>query len=125
MRTRKLLVAHDRSRPTAGNGDFLAVVFDGMIPVLFGLKSHKIFGSGMMVFVGKEIAAQDIFAKLLESGRPIRNVNETMGNLTAFVQQLQGFKIGNIITIAPKNSEPGFELVKESEVPQSDVRRLP
>jgi hypothetical protein len=125
MGTKKLLVAYDESKPSAANSDFLAVVFDGMTPMFFGLKSHLLFKSGVMVFIGKEIAVQDIFAKLVESGRKIQNVNETLKNLDAYVQQLAGFKIGNVVSIALKNDGPGFELVKSAEMPKSEAKKLP
>jgi hypothetical protein len=125
MNTRKLLVTYDESKPTSGIGDFLAVVFEGTTPVFLGLKSRRAYKLGRMVFVGKEIAAKDIFAKLVDSGYKIENVDQTLKNLAAYVRQLESFKIGNVVTITPKNGEPGFELVKVGEMPKSESRRLP
>ena len=125
MNTKKLLVAYDESKPTTGKGDFLAVVFEGTTPVFFGMKSHRVYKSGRMVFVGKEITAKDIFAKLVDSGRKIESVDQALKTLTAYVQHLEGFKIGNVVTIAPKSSDPGFELVKVAEMPKSETKRFP
>jgi len=125
MNTKKLLVAYDESKPTAGKGDFLAVVFEGTTPLFFGLKSHRVYKSGRMVFLGKEITAKDVFTKLVESGRKIESVDQALKTLIAFVQQLEGFKIGNVVAVDPKSSDPGFELIKVAEMPKSETRRLP
>ena len=125
MNTKKLLVAYDESKPTAGNGDFLALIFEGSIPTFFGLRSHCTCKSGRMVFIGKEIAAKDIFAKLVESGQKFESVDRALETLIAYVEHLEGFKIGNVVTIAPKSGDPGFELIKVAEIPKSDTRMLP
>jgi hypothetical protein len=118
MSTKKLLVAYDQSKPNAGKGDFLAVVFEGATPLFFGLKSGRTCREGRMVFIGKEISEKDVFTKLVDSCRKIESVDQTLKTLTAYVQQMENFKIGNVVAITPKNSEPGFELVKIEEMPK-------
>ena len=116
MSTKKLLRAYDESKPESGRSDFLTVLLDGQNPVLFGLKSRRICQSGTIVFIGREIIANDIFARLVESGRKIPNVKQTLETIEAYVQQLGNFKVGNVVTVAPKSESPGFELVKLADI---------
>jgi hypothetical protein len=125
MSTKKLLVAYDESKPSSGSGDFLVVVFEGATPVFFGLKSHRIYKFGKMVFLGKEIKMEDIFAKLVESRRKVDNVEQASKAITAYVHQLESFKIGNIVTIDPKNNDSGFELIKVAEMPATERKEIP
>jgi hypothetical protein len=125
MNTKKLLVAHDESKLIAKKGDFLAVVFDGTNPIFLGLKSRCAYKSGCMVFLGKEITEKDIFAKLVDTGRKIESVDKTLKTIASYIQQLESFKIGNVVGITSKSGEPGFELFKVSEMPQSRAKQLP
>lgn len=126
MSTKKLLVAYDESKPTAGQGDFLAVVFEGATPVFFGLRSRRTYKTGRMVFLGKEITEKEVFAKLVDSGRKIESVDQTLANLTAYVQQLGSFKIGNVLGVVAKNGDSRFELIKVTETSQmSEPKKLP
>jgi hypothetical protein len=108
MTTKKLLVAYEESKPTAGQGDFLALIFENATPVFFGLRSRRIYKSGRMVFLGKEITEKEIFAKLIDTGRKIESVEDTMANLAAYVQQLGTFRIGNVLSIVAKKGVPGI-----------------
>ncbi len=125
MSTKKLLIAYDESKLIAKKGDFLAVVFDGTNPIFFGLKSHCAYKSGCMVFLGKEITEKDIFAKLVDTGRKIESVDKTLKTIASYIQQLESFKIGNVVGITSKSGELGFELFKVSEMPQSRAKQLP
>lgn len=125
MTTRKLLVAYDESRPDAGKGDFLAVVLEGNAPVFLGLRSKRTHKLGRMVFLGRDITDKDVFAKLVDAGRKIPSVDQTLRTLAAYVQQVGNFKIGNILTVVAKSGEPGFELVLVSEMPKTEVVKLP
>ena len=125
MNAKKLLVAYDESKLIARKGDFLAVIFDGTNPIFFGLKSRCAYKSGCVVFLGKEITEQDVFAKLVDTGRKIESVDKTLKTIAAYIQQIEGFKIGNVIGIMSKSGEPGFELLKISDMPQSKAKQLP
>jgi len=119
MVTRKLLVSYDEVKPYAGKGDFLAVIFEGGVPCFLGLKSRRLYKQGRMVFIGKEITEHDVFAKLVDTGLKIENVNDTIKTLFIYIQQVDKFKVGNIISIA-RSETSGFELVKIAEMPKPD-----
>jgi hypothetical protein len=125
MRTRKLLVAYDESKLSARKGDFLAVVFDETVPVFFGLKSRRVYKTGLTVFLGKEIEEKDLFAKLVDSGRKIASVNETLKVLADYIEKIEEFKIGNVVKIAPQVGKTGFGLLKIAEMPRSQPKNLP
>jgi hypothetical protein len=81
MTTKKLLVAFDPKKPDQRSSDFLVVVLEGTEPKLVGLKSKKTAVSGLMVYLGKEIKANDLFAKLVDTGRRIESVEQTLRTL--------------------------------------------
>lgn len=116
--TKKLLVAFDPSKPDAGRGDFLAPVSDDQRIRLYGLRSKASSELGLMVYVGKEITVNDLFAKLVDSGRKIPNVDQTVKMLSDYLTMLQEHKIGNVVSIELPETEPGgFRLVKIANTP--------
>ena len=125
MTTKKLLVAFDPKNPRLGSGDFLVPVMDGTEPVFLGLKSKKTVKSGRMVYIGKEITVNDLFARLVDIKRRTESVEQTLRILETYIQKLQSFRISNLLTIEPNIAE-GFELVKLADrPPTTDVRKLP
>lgn len=116
--TKKLLVAFNPAKPEAQSSDFLIPWNkDGRL-VFLGLKSKKDFSHGMMVYVGRTITENDIFAKLVDSGAYIENVEETMACLGSFVTQLQSLKIGNVVQLVSGDPASaslfGLELVAQT-----------
>lgn len=118
MKTRKILVAFDPIRPKAQSGDFVVPVFvDGSVR-LVGLSSGKPVNQGMMVFLGREITVSDVFAKVVDSGRKIANVAQTVKMLGDYLTMLQDLKIGNIVGLEMTDGSPGgFRLVKLANSP--------
>lgn len=125
MKTKKLLVAFDESKPDGGAGDFLAVVYEQGTPHLLGLRTNRFWRSGRMVYIGKEITANDLLAKLINTGRNIESVERALSVLEDYVQQLQDFRIGNLLGMEPDVST-GFRLVKLADSPPvTNVSKLP
>lgn len=124
--TKKLLVAFASSKASPRSGDFLAPINDSTGLFLFGLRSKKNSEQGMMVYLGKEITVNDIAAKLVDSGRKIENVAQTIGALEAYIQMLQEYRIGNILAIEPCADAPcGFRLKKIADSPPGKPLPLP
>jgi hypothetical protein len=115
---KRLLVAYDETDPTAGQGDFLAVVRISANPALWGMRSRQVVHSGRMVYVGQEIGDKDLFAKLVDSGCKIENVQQSLRDIAAYLRLLEEFKLGNIVTIVPGDGDDGFSLVKVAEMPK-------
>lgn len=125
MTTKKLLVAFDPKKPDQRASDFLVVVLDDTQPKLLGVRSKKPAVSGLMVYLGKEITANDLFAKLVDTGRKIESVEQTLCALENYIQKLQEFRIGNLLSVEA-DAASGFKLVKLADSPPStNVSKLP
>ncbi len=125
MVTKKLLVAFDPKKPDHRPSDFLVVVLEGAEAKLIGIKSKKPVASGLMVYLGKEIKVNDLFAKLVDTGRRIESVEQTLRTLEHYIGKLQEFRIGNLLGV---ESDPvnGFKLVKLADAPPStSTSKLP
>lgn len=128
MKTKKILVGYDPAKPGKNAGDFLAVVFESSRPCFLGLRSRKVWQSGRMVYIGKDITEKDVFAKLIETGHRVEDVDQTLKTLETYLTQLQNYRIGNVLTIKEDPSgEHEFQLVKTAEVATTNaaVRKLP
>ena len=111
---KKLLVAFDPTKPDAQSSDFIVPWNREGQPVFLGLKSGKGYTHGMMVFVGRSISQNDLFAKLVDSGAFIRNVDETLAYLRNYLDQLQALKISNVVRIIPSDDVNDNEFGLES-----------
>ena len=116
MMTKKLLVAFDPKKPNHRSSDFLVVVLEGAEAKFVGTKSQKPVTSGLMVYLGREIKANDLFAKLVDTRRRIESVEQTLCALECYIDQLQEFRIGNILGIE-SDSDNSFKLVKLADTP--------
>jgi hypothetical protein len=116
--TKKLLVAFDPAKPDSQSSDFIIPWNREGQPVFLGLKSSKDCTYGLMVFVGRAVSENDLFAKLVDSGAFIENVEDTLACLRNYVTQLQSLKIGNVVRIIPSDAESsnafGLELVAQT-----------
>lgn len=90
--------------------------------MFLGLKSKKPIDTGLMVYVGKEIKVNDLFANLVDIGQKIQNVELTLQTLENYIQRLQDFRIGNLLGIET-DSANGFKLVKIADMPPVLNRR--
>ncbi len=112
--SKKLLVRFDPNRPEKQSSDFLAPISDGNRTVtLASLKNSKVSEYGLVVFTGRAVTSNDVFAKLVDSGKKIDSVDETLADFEAYVEQLRSFNIGNVLELKTNDSLPrGFELKK-------------
>jgi hypothetical protein len=125
MNTKKLLVRFNPKAPDKASSDFVVPVQDGEESVFFGLKSRRASKTGVMVYVGREVSVNDLFARLVDSGRRIENVHKTLDVLQDYIQMLQHFRIGNVITIEV-DTVSGFRLQKLHDIPPRNYKkRLP
>lgn len=126
LTTKKLLVAYDPLIPESGSGDFLVPVCDSTGRFFFGLRSQKRYEQGRMVYLGKEITMNDIFAKLVDSGRKIESVSRTTDLIREYMRMLQDYKIGNIIGIESSDDEScSFRLTKIANMGAVETKKLP
>jgi len=89
-----------------------------------GLKNGKTYRQGMLVHLGISITAEDIYSKFVEfHPLPIAK-EEFLIMLDKYIEALQSFKIGNVISI--QYSEGGeFSISKVMEMPPFEKLPLP
>ena len=108
--TKKLLVAFHPDTLDPQSSDFLIPWSLDDRPIFHGLESAKYHEFGIMIFLGRAISENDLFAKLIDSGAFIGNVEHTMTALRSYIGQLQELKIGNVIRIVPSAGGTPFRL---------------
>lgn len=124
--TKKLPVSLSYSDFEAKTKEFLVPAADAGFGSFRGLKSGSIYPFGALSYLGTEITANDVFARLVDSGQKIRNVDETLKVLDAYLQMLQEFRIGNILAVEPCVESPsGFRLKKIANSPPVKRVNLP
>jgi len=115
MTTKKILAAFDPKRPDTKSSDFLAPVIEDGKPVFIGLKSKKTVQYGTVVFVGRELSANDVFARLVDTGRKIDSVSKCLADLEAYLQAVSTQRLGDVlglsyqptgISLVPTNLRP-------------------
>lgn len=102
---KKLLTSFDPSNPKGREGGFVVPIVESERIHFFDLKSKQFSEFAMMVFVGRQISANDLFAKLVDTGRHIPNVDETMRILSRYVLSLSNHRIGNVVSIKPSDND--------------------
>lgn len=123
--TKKMLVAFDPAKPKKASSDFLVPVLDNGEFVLFGTKSKRNTALGMVVFVGREVTVNDVFARLVDSGRKIPSVTETLEVISDYLRRVSGLKIGQFVQISGDASQGGFSLQEVKVAKPANKRSLP
>lgn len=109
--SRKVLVAFDPVNPGRKSSDFLVpIVTDDGELALLGSRSGKIAPYGLVVMTNKTVNENDLFAKLVDTGRTIASVDECLARLAKFIDQLNIVRIGNIVEISSNNRELKLEV---------------
>lgn len=103
--TKKLLVAFDPAKPEARSNDFLIPWEQNGEQEFLGLKSGKQHALGMMIFLGRSVTENDLFAKLVDSGTFVPDVDATLALLRSYIDQIKTMKIGNIVRLATSDAD--------------------
>jgi hypothetical protein len=122
---KKMLVAFDSAKPEKASSDFLVPVVEGERVVLFGTRSKKVIPHGMVVFVGREITTNDVFARLVDSGRKIPVVAESLSMIAEYLSQIGNLKIGQIVRISDAATQSNFTLESAQVTKPVNRRGLP
>lgn len=118
--TRKLLVPFVPRDPERRSTDFLIPTRapDGTGYRFSGVKTGRPATYGMMVFLGRSVSTNDLFAKLVDSGTKIDDVQVTIATISMYFDAIQAFKIGNMVAIGDSVSgQAPFELRLVSVTP--------
>lgn len=102
--SKKVLVAFDPDNPDKQSSDFLVPVqLEDKEMALLGSRSRKLWKYGLVVLTSRAVNKNDLFAKLVDTGQKIPDVDACLARLESFVEQLKTVKIGNIVSIVIDN----------------------
>ncbi len=123
--TKKLPMSVSYGDSKAKSNEFVIPAMDAGFSGFRGLKSGRLYVYGALSYLGKEITVNDVFAKLVDSGQKIGNVEGTLKMLDVYLQALQGYRIGNVLAAEPSSGACGFKLRKVAERPNTNKKKLP
>lgn len=114
--TKKLLVAFDYEKPEEASSDFLVPLQTEEQTSLYGLMSGREHEYGLMVYLGRSITENDLFAKLVDSKANIESAEDTLAALKRYVERLQSLRIGNVARLQ-RTAVGDFDLVVVANTP--------
>lgn len=124
--TKKLLGSISYGKYRTREGEFLIPSLTAPVCCFKGIKSGERFTYGAVCYLGIEITANDVLEKMVDSGRKIENADQILKALEVYLQMLQEYKIGNILTIEPCDDAPcGYRLCKVADRPPTKPLKLP
>ncbi len=126
IRTRKILSPIDLSVPHKDFKDFLFVNNNSGSVRFVGIRKGKEFETGVVTLTS-EITESDVFSRFLDnSNEKIESVDSLLKSIVFYLEEINKFKIGNIIAIKHSENEFGFELVKiKDRVSMTKKNKLP
>jgi hypothetical protein len=124
-KSKKMLVAFDPEKSDKASSDFLVPVMEDGKLVFFGTRSRRAVAKGMVVFVGREITVNDVFARLVDSGRKIPVVTEALNVISNYLSQIGDLKIGQVVQISGNASQSSFTLEPAKVEKPVSKRSLP
>jgi hypothetical protein len=111
MNTKKILAPIDLGDPNKILSGYLYPNIDlENITSFLDITKNKEWEVGMVVFLGKSINKNDLFSKIIDTGKHVPSVSRLIDSIENYFQQLSKFKIGDFVGIKP--TEEGFELIK-------------
>lgn len=119
--SKKMVVRFDPKNPKKASSDFLAPFRDESGNVyLASLKNARNASFGLVVYTGREITCNDVFAKLVDSGMKIESVEEKQTDIQSFLTQIAQFKIGDVIEINSEIDGPNTVKLRKAEFGQPE-----
>lgn len=98
-RTKKLLVPFDPKNPDWTPREFIIPQMMNGQTCLVGVNNGKAFGYGQVVYIGQPISEHDLFARLVDSGAVIDDVDETLNRFRQYVECVSRLRIGNVVKL--------------------------
>ena len=99
-KSKKVLVAFDPLKSDKSSSDFLVPMKnkDGQLE-FYGTQSKKSISYGMVILTSRFVTENDLFARLVDSGKKIPNVEESLDLFSKFLESMKTVKIGNVVEI--------------------------
>lgn len=113
--SKKALVRFDPKQPAKQSSDFVVPLRrnDGRIE-LVSLKTGKTCQYGLVVFTGREVTGNDMFAKLVDAGHEIILGADVLADLEVFVGHLSSFGIGSVLELETDALDAGRVLLRKT-----------
>lgn len=115
MKSKKLLAAYGKEQEP-GSAEFLIPWFEDGEVNLIGVNTGKVYSSGLVVYLGREITENDVFAKLVDAGRTIPSVDRVLAGISRYFELLQGQKVGATVSISSEPVDFSFRPSKQGSV---------
>lgn len=117
MQTKKMLVPIDLENPKKNIKDFIYPSLLNGEYVFKGIISGKIWSNGIISFIGKDVTKNDLFARIVNSGVKIENVNSTLQTLESYIEEIKGLSLGTVTKIETINDN--FKIVAVGRKPKN------
>ena len=113
--SKKVLVAFDPEKPEKSSSDFLVPIRgeSGELEFL-GTKSGKAVPYGMVILTSRAVTENDLFAKLVDTGKKVPSVEDTLATLCSFLEAMKTVKIGNVVTVAASDDGVSFNVASNT-----------
>jgi hypothetical protein len=109
-RTKKLLAPFDPTKPERNSRQFLVPGLRKETYTFRGLDDAKEYQFGRVVYCGEPVSENELFATLVDSGTVFEDVGIALERLRNYVQQIGGFRIGEVVRITPGDEAGTFLL---------------
>ncbi len=124
--TKKMLVPFSLEKASPIGKSFVVPIHNGDNKVFVSLNSLKPVEFGAVVYVGRELSSEEVFAKIVESGAKILpSVDDQMSMIHDYLAQLPTLKIGDVakLEFGPDGS---VQLDRQQKLKTNSIsRKLP
>tara|TARA_R110002124_G_scaffold104944_1_gene255421 strand:- start:633 stop:1004 length:372 start_codon:yes stop_codon:yes gene_type:complete len=115
VQSKKILVAFDPKQPDKRSSDFLIPIQIKENGFAFlGSHSGKIKSYGLVVLTSKHVSENDLFAKLIDIGHKVLDVEACLANLDVFIEAIKSTRIGNIVEIVDNRGTPELKVISNT-----------
>lgn len=113
--TKKLLVPYSTEKASSVGKSFVAPVHTGDRGLFVSLASLKSIDFAAVVYVGRDVTPEDLFAKIVNAGLKILpTVDVQMGMIKEYFDHLSQLKVGDVVRVG-FDSGDRIELIKQSK----------
>ena len=105
--------------------DFLVIIWQNEKPYFWGTRSKKIQRLGQVVYVGIEVSANDVFAKLVDSGIKIEDVEKTLDDIKEYLNMVKDLKIGSVVQMMLSKDLGAKFRLQQINIKRDQPKKLP
>ncbi len=121
--TKKLPVPWSERTKKKMRGHMIPNVLGQDVATFVNLESLETERTGMLVYLGVEIGADEIEAKIRKKIPEFRLTADKRATLEAYLSELQRFRIGNVVEMLPdEEGKPSLLLLHEHALSEQSTR---